>query len=295
MFKLIYRQRRRIIFSSVFMTTGLMALAIGMLGPGFYAEETQFLVLATVLMAAFVFICTISSVCAFVVLLPRWRSICEQVGILVVAMAAIYAAFPGLHDIQHVSWIMPFFLIIGIGSLLYGPALDRFRLWVDHKETRRFRSEKTAKELWAQLLPDTSNIDGHWDPLLYSMDPVDEEDDAYEVEYQLGHSTYEHQTITFLEKDYPHHFRYHHLGEVDPKNRSLVEGIHDVTIEPDSNGTGSIVTISEHRNAMLPRVGLSMWFDDDLGSRTDFFRARETGRRDWSTAGKIRREIMALA
>ncbi len=296
MFHLIYRQRRRILFSGILIATGMMSMAIGMSEASILWQEfeTWIVVTALGLTSLVVLLLTLLAIAAMIVLLPRWRLIWEQVGLLLVLHAGLLAAFPWLGDLGVLSAFLPFFIIVAVGSVLYGPALDRFRLWVDHCERRSFRSVRTPEELWDNLIPNGDRIGTHWDPLLYRMEPIADEDDAFEVEYQLGHSVYEHQTITFLEKDYPRHFRYHHQGEVDPKNRSLVEGTYDVRIDPDEAG-GTRVTITHCNNALLPRIGIMRWFDDELGSRVDYIRAKEAGRRDWSMAGLVRREIIALS
>ncbi|MFC6584351.1 hypothetical protein [Sulfitobacter aestuariivivens] len=49
--------------------------------------------------------------------------------------------------------------------------------------------------------------------------------------------------------------------------------------------------IETHRNALLPREGFAMWFDDALGDQTDLMRAQELGKRDWSMSGIFRRKV----
>ncbi len=100
--------------------------------------------------------------------------------------------------------------------------------------------------------------------------------------------------MTFLERDFPHRFRSHYQGEINPKDRSLVEGTHDLTTAPEDGG-GALVSVAPHRTAMLPRLGLLTSFDDDLGRRVDFIRAADTVAPDWPAAGFIRRSILALA
>lgn len=100
--------------------------------------------------------------------------------------------------------------------------------------------------------------------------------------------------MTFLDKEAPRHALYHHVGEVDPKNRSLVEGICTVQIDPLQTG-GSRVTLSLSRNLMLHRQALAIWFDDHLGDQTDHLRARHHGKRDWSFTGRYRRKVGQFA
>ncbi len=197
MFRLIYRQRRRILFSGILIATGMMSMAIGMSEASILWQEfeTWIVVTALGLTSLVVLLLTLLTIAALIVLLPRWRLIWEQVGLLLVLHAGLLAAFPWLGDLGVLSAFLPFFIIVAVGSVLYGPALDRFRLWVDHCERRSFRSARTPEELWDNLIPNGDRIGTHWDPLLYRMEPIADEDDAFEVEYQLGHSVYEHQTI----------------------------------------------------------------------------------------------------
>lgn len=295
MFRLIYRQRRRILFSAGFITLALAMMAVRDIGP--HRDEifagADWIVAASIATAMLlVALGTALVVTAFVVLLHRFRFIAEQVALMLFLNAALHYAIPWAYDDPILGALIPVALILLIVSVMAGPVLDRFRIWVDHNECRSFTAPEPPEALWPRLIPDAEHAATHWDPLLYEVTPAEDEPDAYEVQYALGYSTYEHQTITFLAREYPHHFRYHHVGEVNPKNRSLVEGIYDVRIEPE--GDGARVTVTQQRTALLPRIGILMWLDDELGSRLDCFRARQAGRRDWSTAGQMRRDALAL-
>lgn len=305
MLRLIYRQRRRLIVGGFFGTLGLMMMVmdqfhvIGLSGEGLSGEglssEPAWIVAATLILTAIlVWIGFMLAGAVIVLLLPNWRFMVEMIGIVIFANAAMNALFPWVYHIPFIGPLAPFILSMSFFALMYGELLDRFRLWLDYREQRSFVSPKSAQELWAELVPGAAPIEHHWDSLLYSMEPDPDDPDAYQVQYNHGVSLYEHQTMTFLQKDSPHYAKYHHVGEVDPKNRHLVEGTYEIRITPRAKG-GCTVTFSDCRSLMLHRLALTVWFDDYLGDQTDHLRARHRGRSDWSLAGRLRRKIGQLS
>jgi hypothetical protein len=166
---------------------------------------------------------------------------------------------------------------------------------VDHRETGKFYSTKLAPELWEELVPLPETAGQHWDTLLHEITPDPDEPDAYHVKYTMGASLYENPTMSYLELQAPTHARYHHQGDINPRNRSLVEGLRDIKIEPHPSGKGCNVTIMSNRTAMYFREGLARWFDDALRDQTDHMLARQNGKRDWSMTGYIRRIVNRYA
>ena len=295
MLRLIYRQRRRLIFGAFFGTLGLMMMVFDQGTMRMISAEPAWIRPVTLMLTSLVvFVCIGAVGVVTIILLPNWRLMVEMLGLAIFINAAVSALIPGVYDVPYIGGFTPFVITMFIFALMYGEMLDRFRIGLDYRAVRSFVSPKSARELWAELIPGEAPIQDHWDSLLHSLEPDPDDPDAYLVQYNHGVSFYEHQTMTFLEKDAPHYAKYHHVGEVNPKNRNLVEGTYEVRITPRDKG-GCMVTIEDYRNLMLHRLALSVWFDDTLGDQTDHLRARHKARRDWSLTGRIRRKISAYS
>ncbi|MDJ0826939.1 MAG: hypothetical protein QNJ16_15690 [Rhodobacter sp.] len=159
MFRLIYRQRRRIPFCSLFLSMALMVAAANM--SGFFAVAAELPLWITVLSFAavglIVFACAAQVIAVSILFLPRWRNAWEMIAIAVFLMLVLDAAIPGLSDIAWLSAGMPLVVIVLTVSVLDGPLLDRFRLWVDRTGTRGFQAIR-LKRFWAALIPDAQNL-----------------------------------------------------------------------------------------------------------------------------------------
>ncbi|NNE52548.1 MAG: hypothetical protein HKN30_09110 [Sulfitobacter sp.] len=295
MLRLIYRQRRRLLFGTFFGTLALMLMALNQAGTEFLYEQATWITLVALgLTTLVVALALFLGSTLFLLLLPNWRMMIEFLPFVLFVNAVLNNLVPGWTEIPYIGVVMPIALTMVIFSLMYGEALDRLRLWVDYRSKRSFVSPKSAEELWAELVPGEAPIENHWDSLLYSLEPDPEDPDSLIAEYTHGSSVYEHQTMTFLDKAAPTHARYHHVGEVDPKNRSLVEGIYEVHITPREKG-GCLVTLDERRDLMVHRQALMMWFDDHLGDQADHLQSQHLGRRDWSQTGRYRRKVGQFA
>jgi hypothetical protein len=295
MFRLIYRQRRRLILGAFFATLGLMMMALDKGALDLITDHPAWIAPVTIVLTALIVMaCTVAVGAMVILLLPNWRYLLEMMGITIFVNAAFNTFLPSVFDIPVIGGFVPFILAMFVFALMYGEMLDRFRLWLDYRSVRSFVSPKSADALWAELVPGEAPVAAHWDSLLYSLEPDPEDPDTFQVQYNHGISFFEHQTMTFLEKDAPFHAKYHHVGEVNPNNRSLVEGTYEVRIIPRDSG-GCKVTIRDCRDLMLHRAALAAWFDDTLGDQVDHLRARHKGRRDWSLTGRIRRKIGQLS
>ncbi|MFC6637916.1 hypothetical protein GV827_06675 [Sulfitobacter sp. JBTF-M27] len=291
MLRLIYRQRRRLLFGSFFGTLALMMMVLDMGGLGVLGTYPTWILVTTLVLTSLVVATCIFAVSALLILLlPNWRMMIELTGLVTFASASMSVVFPAAYEVPLIGSFWPFILTVMIFSVIYGEVLDRFRIWVDYRSKRSFVSPKSAQELWTELVPGEAPIADHWDSMLYMLEPDPDEPDSYAVQYTHGGSVYEHQTMTYLKKDAPHFAKYHHVGEVDPKNRSLVEGTYEIEITPRDKG-GCKVTFTASRNLMLHRQALALWFDDHLGDQADHLRARHLGRSDWSQSGRLRRKI----
>ena len=296
MFRLIYRQRRRLLFGGFFGTLGMMMMAVHLNGGmASYPFEEWIFVAAFIVVSLIVALVIMCTAALLILVLPNWRLLIELFTINIFAYATIRIAVPGVFDIPYLGAILPFALYMMLFSLIYGEFSDRFRLFVDHREVRRFKSPRTAEALWAELVPDAGSLEEHWDILLRDLEPEEDDPDSLQAKYTHGGSLFELQTMTFLEKQEPTHAKYHHFGEVDPKNRSLVEGTYEIQISPLEDEEGCLVTLISHRNSMLLRTALMNWFDDELGDRTDHLRAQHFDRRDWSMTGRYRRKVLKFA
>ena len=296
MFRFIYRQRRRLMFSSFFCTLGLMLL-VGADDGGFSIfKDVLWVYVATIAITTLIVaFCILAVVALFIVVLPGWRTMVEVMSIVLFTQMIVAVAAPWIIDIPYIGSFTPFIITMMIFSMTYGEFSDRFRMNVDHPETRKFYSPKAAEDLWSELVPEADTLSDHWDTLLCDLEPDDEDPDSYQAKYTHGGSLYELQTMTYLEKNAPYSAKYHHLGDVNPKNRSLVEGTYEIHIAPKVGKDGCTVTLTSRHNAVLLRTALLRWLDDDLGDRTAHLRAKHKGRRDWSMTGRYRRKVGEFA
>lgn len=295
MLRLLWRQRRRLVVSSFFVSLGLMMMAHAR---GAFAGIGQpwFIYAATLLLTGLVVAICVALIGAVVlILLPRWRTMLELIGIVVFLNGALDRFWPAVYDIPYIGAFLPFLTTMACFAVIYGEVLDRFRVRLDHRTCRHVNSPLDAETLWRQLVPGAADVAQHWDPLLYALDPVDDDPDSLEATYTHGASLYQLQTMTFVDKSPPYHAKYYHVGQVNPKNRSLVEGTFEITITPRKDQSGCRISLCSNVTAALPRIALAQWFDDDLGDRADFLLAQQTGRRDWSMSGLYRRKVMQFA
>ncbi len=293
MLHLLYRQRRRILTCALTAAAGIFVLVANTLPVGFAAAVG--VPIWAILIAGLAVGALGGALFAVLIVLvfPSQRVVAEFSGIVFfLAALAITQLPPDLLDGIYGGFAI-IFVALAINGVIYGTWLDRFRLKLDIGGIRRFRTPLPPEDAWASLVPDPDHLDDHWDPLLSKLERHPEDDASFDARYHHGQSIYQHQTMTFLEREAPRRARYHHTGEVSGPNQPLAEGVYGVEIEPDGNG--SLVTITSHHAALLPRVALLMWFDDALGDQTDYIRARHEGRRDWSVTGRYRREAAALS
>lgn len=295
MFRRIYRQRRRLLVGAFFFTLGVVIMVMEGVTAGILEFYTPWIAgIAAVVFALIIMLCYILVGAVFLTLLPDWRTLIEMVGLIFFTMTALPLLFPIIYSVPYLDAALPFLLTLGLYGLVYGEVLNRFRLWVDHKSSKSFVSPKSAEALWAELVPGEGPINDHWDTMLYSLETDEDDPDSYYAQYTYGGSIYEHQTMTFLERDAPHFARYHHVGEVDPKNRSLVEGTYAVEITPLDKG-GCRVKVTGTRTWLVHSAALLIWFDDYLGDQIDHLRAIHHKKSDWSLTGRVRRKIQKYA
>ncbi|MEQ6247820.1 hypothetical protein ABMC89_02895 [Sulfitobacter sp. HNIBRBA3233] len=296
MFRLLWRQRRCLLFGGFFASLALMMMVldrfgIAALGPLPPVILSLSLLLTTLIVAAGV----MALGAVVVIVLPRWRSLLELGALAFFVTAALQVLVPALYEIPYIGGFVPFILTLVLVALIYGEALDRFRLPLDNRSCRSIVSPLDPQSLWETLVPGAAPVSAHWDPLLHDITPIDGDPDRFEATYTHGGSLYEHRTITFLDRNAPFHAKYDHVGRVNPKSRSLVEGTYEITITPLGDRPGCRVTLCARMTEALPRVAIARWFDDELGDRADYLRARQRGKRDWSMAGLYRCKVAQFA
>ncbi len=184
-----------------------------------------------------------------------------------------------------------FLLFLTLISLIYGPALDWLRVSV--KSKRRRRIALPIDEVWAAFAISEHGKENHWEPLLHDVQPVPDVPDSYDVSYMVAPSVSENQRHVVLNCEAPKNYRYRFSGSTSLRNQELTEGEFEVTLEPDGKG-GTYVTAYRYNKAMVLRVALQFWFDDQLGDALDGFAARVRGKLDWSVTGMRQRSVVIM-
>lgn len=294
MLRFIYRQKRRTLFGAFFVALTVLVFIFdnwGSISTGPFGGFGWLVALLTALVVAIIAVIFFS---LFILVFPNWRQLIELFSFIVFIEIILGVAIPGIYSDYWFSPILMFATFMGIYSITYGTALDRFPMWVAWETSRSFKSPKTAQEIWCELLPGKGPLEQHWDTSLHDISADPDDPDTFELRYTHGHSLYEQMTITYLEEDPFSHCKYYFAGDVDPKNSNLVDGTFQIDIAPLDNG-GCKVTLTQSRKSLLPRLGLALWFDDYTGGEADFLYAKHNGKRDWSLPGKYRRKVRQLA
>ena len=297
MFRLIYRQRRRHLFGAFFAALSFFCFSMG--EPDIwwddelsYALNLTVVVVTCVIMGG-AFACLSA---LFVLIVPSCRIAVELVALMAFVQVSLTPLVPGYIVESGHDWLIWVVLWFGVVCTAYGTVLDRFRIWLDHSETRDFELKGSPEELWDWLVPGLARAGGsNWEPLLKKMEERADAQHVFDVEYCTGHAQFEHQTIKYEAVSYPHHARYSFQGELNPANKNLVQGTMAFTIEPLPGTDRCRVMLTRTRASLLVREGLMMWFDDALGDQTDHIRASWNNRWDWSMAGKFRRHAVSLS
>ncbi|MDQ2088397.1 SRPBCC family protein [Marimonas arenosa] len=300
MFRLIYRQRRRLLFGWFFFLLTVFTMFFHSNGHDLASVEPSRLLWGLPLLFAAGLAMTgavFAVIALLVAVMPRWRHIVELTFVMVFLEVALglsprIAALLGLPP--GYSGFVWFFIFVALFSVTYGVALDRFRFALAWRSTRIAKLPLPPEEVWKSFAIRDHGPEGHWAPLLHRVEPHPDDPDTLDVLYKLGPSTYEHQTQQVLESTAPTRYRYRFFGDTASPNRALTTGEFEVQIAPDGAG-GSHVTVSERHDAMLPRDALNLWFDDFLGDTLDAIRARTLGKRDWSIRGLAWRKILSLS
>lgn len=212
MFRRLYCQRRRLLLSAFFVALGLFAtlsrhsdaLLDGMelvwWGPAVLLSLTS-LIMALLYAGLGA---------ALILLLPDWRGLIEIMALTFFADAMLAFALPAYFGIDSASgfgiltWFCLYMLIF---SLIYGSLLDRFRLWLGYGAQRSFVSPLSPGELWRRMVLGQAPLSDFYDPLLAEAEPDGEDPESFEIAYRHGHSFFEHQTITYLDRQPEQRFR----------------------------------------------------------------------------------------
>ncbi len=236
-------------------------------------------------------------VAALALVLLIFRSLRTIVEFVPFSMFLLIAAKPGKALVgffnlpEGTSFLINLLLVLTLSSLIFGSALDWLRVCV--KSKRRKRIALPIDEVWAAFAISEHGKENHWEPLLHDVQSVPDEPDSYDVSYMIAPSVSEKQRHVVLNCEAPKSYRYRFSGSTSLRNRELTEGEFEVTLEPDGKG-GTYVTAYRHNKAMVPRMALQFWFDDQLGDALDGFAARVRGKLDWSVTGLRQRSVVRL-
>ena len=294
MFRFIYRQRRRILFSTFFIMRAVgMALAENF--SLFYPEQSVLwiVIAATIAAVAITSILVAAALALVIAFAPFLRTVAEFIALFAFLFQTRVLLLPNPPFPE--VWAVAEFLVllVVLHQTLYGPWLNSRRSWVNATSTRRFRSKSTPEDLWAKMVPGLNPSEAHWDKRLHRADPDPEDPLSFNVQYNHGRSVYEHQTMSYTDVEKPHRAKYFHMGEMDKSTGALTTGTYEVTLDPTQNGTDVIVTSC--REQMLFSEGLLSWFDDLTGDRLDHIRAKERGAWDWSLTGRWMKDATRYA
>jgi len=300
MFRLIYRQRRRLLFGAFFFTIAIaMRVHESYLGAyqaaPFDITPTHWIAIAKVAGGAFAVI--FGSAIALILVLPRWRVLVDQVALLVflnysLGLKELPAKWFGFGEAS--EWLVLFALMVMIQGLTYGMWLDRFRVRFAMFSTRRARFDLTPEELWPMIALKGGEPARHWEPILHDVVADADDPNTLIVRYNLGPAVFLEQIQVVTASEPPVRYAYRFSGPAGGRNRALTTGTWEARIEPDGQG-GSLVTTVSRFDSLLPRTALLLWFDDIDGDFLDGGRARFSGRRDWSISGLVQRKILELS
>ncbi|WP_170406927.1 hypothetical protein [Ruegeria arenilitoris] len=300
MFRLIYRQRRRLLFGTFFLMMTVAAQEWGQIDELFVDMVTasgQFITwLALGLTILLVSVIVFSGLALFVLVFRRARMMVEMItfwGFLNVTLKPAERLSEQFHLSDVFTALITLAFLLTFVSIVYGTVLDGFRFGLDWKSKRRVRVRRPIEEVWPAFALAECGPESNWEQILHDAQPVPDEPDSFDISYLMGPSTFQQQRHTVMECEAPNHYRYRFSGNISIKNRRLTDGEFDVTLEPDGKGV-TFVTASQHNKAMLPRMALALWFDDQLGDALDGFAARARGKMDWSMTGLEHRKTLSL-
>ncbi|MGQ0567135.1 MAG: hypothetical protein ACT4OK_19005 [Gemmobacter sp.] len=299
MFRRIYRQRRRLLLAAFFIVlatyTTLSRHSDDLLGGMHDAWWVAPLVLGLTSLILGAIFAAIGIL--VIILIPDWRGLIEIVALTFFADSILAHVLPdyfGVDSTNPYAALSMFALYYLTFNLIYGSWLDRFRFWLGFKAGRSYVTPLSPDVLWRRMVLGAAPLAEFYDPLVATVEPHPDGPDSFIVAYRRGQSVFEHQTITYVERQAGKGFRYRFHGEGDAANRSLTEGSFSAAFSPTDMGE-TRVTLTEHRPAMLPRDAIQMWLDDRLGDTCDGLRAQQRQQRDWSLTGRYRRAVTKLA
>ncbi len=294
MFRYLYRQRRRILFGTFFFT---MALLLN------YEETVEMenaslsLLLIFYTLSFVVFGVLIAALIAlFITIIPELRNIIELMSLFSFILASITYFSPEFFSADSGHWITsftPIIILVTIGLLMQGSLLDKTRLQGRLKETRSFKSPKSANELWRELIPGKAPINEYYDCLLSEVRIDQNDPNIIRTSFAQGQGLYRHEIFDILEEKPNKYCKYSFSTEVSSKARKRTTGTYEITIEPQEKG-GCKVTLATDEVIPLFKNAILVWFDDALGSRVDHIYAKHHGKRDWSTVGRFRKNLEEL-
>lgn len=286
MLKRIFRQRRRLFFGLFFSSLSfIMSNAVYGVPVPLWFSAVKLAIWIAIMLTGSLFV---------VILLPRWRSLIEVLGLAMFFNEVLEIAVPAIHWIKVDSGLagaaITFLGVVAAKTVLFGKWSDRLPVWLEWSTKSSFESPLSTQQMWEKLIPGESDTKNYWTGLLDGVQSSQDDPNSIDVQYRIGSSAFQHQTITFLEEHPFTHCRYFYTADVSEKNADFVEGIYEVRLTESPYG-GCGVEIENTRTAIRPRFGLACWLDDLHGDETDSISARIRNKRDWTITGKWLRDV----
>ena len=273
MFRIIYRQRRRILLTASLCT---MAILVGLttLNPLSSATPAHELVLTFG-----IFFCVIAvAVSIFVLILPQIRNVWEMLAAYTFFETSFIAAAPELNAFLAETGFRSLVSLLAWGLLymtFYGPLLDRLPSWFSLWSRQRITVNATPQAVWNALIPRAADEEGYWsgEKSFETDDLLDGEDETNNAAHRPAPPgrLFANQAVSFVERSHPRHCRYYLLGEPYGPKGETSEGIFEMRINPDGPGR-SHVDVYLFRSATRIREAMTLWFDDAVGDQADGIR-----------------------
>lgn len=304
MFKLMWRQRRRSLFSGFFFSLylaltygaefyGLMMAAQDHGADPLFVSVAVSLAVICFVIAGLIVALILSPIILF---LPALRFNAETVSLTLFLWGLVLYFVPAAirEDFPLISFGVLILVAFALPQILYGHVLDRFPLRLLNDSTRSFVSPKSAEQLWEQMVPGAGPVAAHWESALRSIEVQGDDPGSLRLVYALGGGCFLNRNIRFQSRTAPHHCIYRSMGDVTNANQNTNAGTVEITISSISGGRHR-VTVTESPDAMLPRIAFADWMDDLNGDSMDHISAKHHTRRDWSITGRVLRRIEKLA
>lgn len=289
MFRLIYRQRRRILFGMLFAALYALRFVVdaGMMpDPAF---PFWFNMIAVTLFALAV--AGIYGALSLIVILvfPFLRAWVNMLPFYLFCAGGISSVLaPRLGEM---TGTLVFFVVLGLLSYaLEGPLLDRFRLRFRTRERVSLPIKAPRRDIWQTMAPTHDALAHHFDPRLTHVTVDPDEPNRWTVNYLYPDGLQRPQDWRVRHHKPEDRLLYDSRYSARKSELDMFDATAELTLSEAPQGKTRI-TWSRSFATLTPREAIALWFDDDLGSQADHVRAKLEGRRDWSLAGRYFRKV----